>query len=277
MTKCTDLQASSNPGVGPARPYIHLGARGLYPSPLLSMDAATHQNTKWMPYWIALSQILGIAALAVTGTWLSHYRGGFAWSGNLQFNVHPLCMVLGMVFLCGDALLVYRVFRNETKKATKILHGVLHIFALIISLVGIIAVFQFHKTNSIPDMYSLHSWCGIATFTLYILQWILGFVLFFIPGVAYTYRTQFKPLHVFFGICLLICSIASCLIGLTEKMLFSIPFLVEFTIKVCIEGRFRKEGKIFHIYLTSHMYRQENNEQANTAEMKKKKENPEVL
>ncbi|KAM8946141.1 transmembrane ascorbate-dependent reductase CYB561 [Pelodytes ibericus] len=186
-------------------------------------DSFSHQNAGGMPYLIAISQIFGVAALAITGAWLSHYRGGFAWSGPLQFNVHPLCMVLGMVFLCGDALLVYRVFRHETKRATKILHGGLHVLALIISLVGIIAVFQFHNSMNTPSMYSLHSWFGIATFALYILQWILGFVMFFLPGVAFTYKAQFKPLHVFFGLCLLISAIATSLIGITEKLLFSIP------------------------------------------------------
>lgn len=34
------------------------------------------------------------------------------------------------------ALLVYRVFRNETKRTTKVLHGLLHVFAFIIALVG---------------------------------------------------------------------------------------------------------------------------------------------
>ncbi|OCT62268.1 transmembrane ascorbate-dependent reductase CYB561 isoform X1 [Xenopus laevis] len=181
-------------------------------------NALSSQNLGFMPYLVAGSQILGIAILAITGAWLAQYRGGFSWSGPLQFNVHPLCMVLGMVFLCGEALLVYRVFRHETKRSTKILHGVLHIMALVISLVGIIAVFQYHQANGYPDMYSLHSWCGIVTFTLYILQWIIGFSLFFIPGVAFTYRSQFKPLHEFFGRALFLSSIATSLLGLTEKM-----------------------------------------------------------
>lgn len=34
------------------------------------------------------------------------------------------------------ALLVYRVFRNESKPFTKLLHGLLHALALIIALVG---------------------------------------------------------------------------------------------------------------------------------------------
>ncbi|KAM4622479.1 transmembrane ascorbate-dependent reductase CYB561 [Discoglossus pictus] len=186
-------------------------------------DAFSQQNTGWMPYLVALSQVLGISTLAVTGAWLSHYRGGFSWDGPLQFNVHPLCMVLGMVFLCGDSLLVYRVFRHETKRATKILHAALHVLALIISLVGIIAVFQFHKKGGIADMYSLHSWFGITTFTLYLLQWTVGFIMFLAPGVGLTYRSQYKSLHVFFGLALLVCSIATALLGITEKLLFTFP------------------------------------------------------
>ncbi|XP_018410689.1 PREDICTED: cytochrome b561 [Nanorana parkeri] len=184
-------------------------------------QSLARQNTGVMPYLVAAAQILGVAVLAITGTWLLHYRGGFSWAGPEQFNLHPLCMVLGMVFLCGDALLVYRVFRHETKRATKILHGAFHVMALIISLVGIIAVFQFHKKSNIPDMYSLHSWLGITTYSFYILQWIMGFILFFVPGVAFAYKSRFKPLHVFFGMGLLVSTIATCLLGLTEKALFT--------------------------------------------------------
>lgn len=52
--------------------------------------------------YVAVSQLLGLTLLAATGAWLGRYRGGVAWQGQLQFNVHPLCMVLGMVFLQGD-------------------------------------------------------------------------------------------------------------------------------------------------------------------------------
>ncbi|XP_060111812.1 transmembrane ascorbate-dependent reductase CYB561 [Heteronotia binoei] len=171
----------------------------------------------------AASQALGLALVLLAGAWMGVYRGGIAWhSPELQFNAHPLCMLLGLVFLQGDALLVYRIFRNESKRSTKILHGLLHGLALVIAMVGLIAVFEYHKKKSFPNMYSLHSWCGIAAFSFYLLQWLLGLVFFFCPGVSFSVRSSYKPQHVFFGVFLLLLSIATALLGVLELVLFKI-------------------------------------------------------
>lgn len=56
-----------------------------------------------LPWYVGGSQVLGLACVVITGLWMGHYRGGYAWDGSAQeFNVHPLCMVLGLVFLYGD-------------------------------------------------------------------------------------------------------------------------------------------------------------------------------
>lgn len=36
---------------------------------------------------------------------MGQFRGGIAWQSLLEFNVHPLCMIIGMVFLQGDGKL----------------------------------------------------------------------------------------------------------------------------------------------------------------------------
>ncbi|XP_077390955.1 transmembrane ascorbate-dependent reductase CYB561 [Festucalex cinctus] len=176
------------------------------------------------------SQILGVTSVVLTGVWMGHYHGGFAWDGTEQeFNLHPLCMILGLVFLQGDAILVYRVFRNEAKKNVKVLHGVIHLLALIISIVGVAAVFDAHRAAKYPNMYSLHSWCGMATIVLFSLQWVMGLSFFLFPVASSWLRSTYLPVHAFCGLVLLVMSVGTSLLGITEKLLFSImPTYLQF-------------------------------------------------
>lgn len=68
--------------------------------------------------------------------------------------------------------MVYRVFRNDRKLYVKILHGSLLFFSIIFMAVGLKAVFDSHNLANPPvsNMYSLHSWLGLATIILFICQ-----------------------------------------------------------------------------------------------------------
>lgn len=189
------------------------------------MDESSPRHVR--PVFVGLvgaSQVVGVASVVVSGVWMGHYHGGFAWDGSAQqFNLHPLCMVLGLVLLQGDAILVYRVFRNESKRNVKMLHGVIHLLALIISIIGMVAVFDYHRASQVPDLYSLHSWCGLATMLLFCLQWVMGLAFFLFPVASSWLRAAYLPVHVFCGLLLLVMSVGSSLLGITEKLLFSIP------------------------------------------------------
>ena len=51
---------------------------------------------------VAAIPIVGIFATVLTGVWMGNY-GGFAWDGSAkEFNYHPLCMVISMVFLNSE-------------------------------------------------------------------------------------------------------------------------------------------------------------------------------
>ncbi|XP_078572100.1 transmembrane ascorbate-dependent reductase CYB561-like isoform X2 [Branchiostoma floridae x Branchiostoma japonicum] len=172
---------------------------------------------------LGVIEALGVAAIAMVCYWTAHYRGGFAWDGTGQeFNWHPVFMVVGMVFLYGNAILTYRVFRDQVKLGVKILHTVLQIAALIFSIVALVATFDFHNANGIANMYSLHSWIGLIVVILFALQWVLGMSTYLLPFASRWIRTLFMPYHRFFGLVIFAMSIATCLMGLTEKLLFTI-------------------------------------------------------
>ena len=93
---------------------------------------------------------------------------GFAGSGDLEFNWHPLLMTLSLVYLYGNGILVYRysredtvwygilvcrIARNERKSRLKVAHAVVMGAATLIACAGLKAVFDFHSHKNIPHTY----------------------------------------------------------------------------------------------------------------------------
>lgn len=52
----------------------------------------------------------------------------------------------------------------------KFVHAGLNLLAFILAVISMVAVFDFHNTAKIPNMYSLHSWLGLVAVILYCLQ-----------------------------------------------------------------------------------------------------------
>merc|ERR1711988_1835314 len=134
----------------------------------------------------------------LTGIWTGHYLGGFAWRSNpsLQFNWHPFLMNLGMIYLYGNGILMYRIFRNESKIKLKLAHAAIMITVFILTVIALIAVFDFHNLKSIPNMYSFHSYVGLLTVILFSFQWLAGFLIFLKPGLKNHLRAAYLDIHV---------------------------------------------------------------------------------
>lgn len=52
----------------------------------------------------------------------------------------------------------------------KLLHAALTLAAFIVVVLGLVAVFEFHNKQKIPNMYSLHSWLGLTAVLLFSCQ-----------------------------------------------------------------------------------------------------------
>ncbi|XP_051165143.1 transmembrane ascorbate-dependent reductase CYB561-like isoform X1 [Leptopilina boulardi] len=185
-------------------------------------EPAQSQKLEGFKYLVIVTQAFGILLVILMATWNFCYRDGFAWSSDpkLQFNWHPMLMTLGLVFLYANGMLIYRTQRNVRKRRLKLIHGGIMLFVLIMTIIGLVAVFSFHNKMNIPNLYSLHSWVGLSAVILFAGQWIAGCVSFLYPGIQITLRAAYMPIHVYFGTAGFIASVASCLLGLTEKILF---------------------------------------------------------
>jgi len=78
-------------------------------------------------------QILGIAAMVLTGIWMNHYLSGFAWDGiEREFDYHPLCMVISLVFLYseGRSFTCFSMFQYTASTAWKCMCAVTEIMAV---------------------------------------------------------------------------------------------------------------------------------------------------
>lgn len=175
------------------------------------------QNLNGFLPLIFICEICGLAIVIMTAIWMGVLQdGGFGWTKELVFRYHPMFMILGMIFIYGNAILVYRVFRNTKKIRAKWLHGILNLLALIFGSVGLKAVFDSHNLSGKPNMYSLHSWVGLGCVILFGCQWLLGFISFLFPKLPETMRAAIMPIHRSFGMIILGLAVAAALMGITE-------------------------------------------------------------
>lgn len=122
-------------------------------------------------------------------------------------------------------MLIYRVLRNTTKLYVKILHGLIQVAVLVFASIALKAAFDSHNkpAKPIPNMYSLHSWVGLAAVILFGMQWVCGFVSFLFPKLSDGLRRMYLPHHKFWGVVIFGMCCATALMGITEKAIFSLP------------------------------------------------------
>ncbi|KAL7229743.1 hypothetical protein ACSBR2_008283 [Camellia fascicularis] len=169
-----------------------------------------------------VAHVLAIAGAVMVLVWCIHFRGGLAWESSdksLIFNMHPVLMLIGLIIIGGEAIMSYKSLPLK-KEVKKLIHLVLHAIALILGIIGVYAAFKYHNESSIANLYSLHSWLGIGIISLYGIQWIYGFIVFFYPGGTDAIRRESVPWHALFGLFVYILAVGNAALGFLEKLTF---------------------------------------------------------
>ena len=148
------------------------------------------------------------------------------------FNWHPVLMTLAFGGLMTEALLAFRghpvvvVFAGpQTQRAwAKRLHGALHGLSAVCIALGLLAVFQSHnlkKPKPMPNLYSAHSFLGLAAVALFGLQALAGFLAYALQAASPEQRSALLPGHRALGYCAWVLGLMALATGVQEKQGFS--------------------------------------------------------
>ncbi|XP_068101629.1 plasma membrane ascorbate-dependent reductase CYBRD1 [Hyperolius riggenbachi] len=176
-------------------------------------------------FFLVSALLLGFALVIFVLVWVLHYSDGLAWDGgNPEFNWHPVLIITGFVFIEGIAIIVYRLpwTWRCSKLLMKFIHAGLHLTATVLVIVALVAVFDFHNAKKIPNMYSLHSWVGLTIVILFVFQFVASIVVYLLPITPVSVRAAVMPIHVYSGLLLFGGVIGTCLMGITEKLIFAL-------------------------------------------------------
>ncbi len=81
-----------------------------------------------------------------------------------------MLIVFWTFFIILTAILIFRIFRNTHKRTLKLIHATINATALVLVLLGLIAVIVNHNQGGMANFYSLHSWVGILAIGTYVIQ-----------------------------------------------------------------------------------------------------------
>uniref|UniRef100_A0A914XH59 Cytochrome b561 domain-containing protein n=1 Tax=Plectus sambesii TaxID=2011161 RepID=A0A914XH59_9BILA len=182
-------------------------------------DNEEARQLRYHSFFTVLSQIFGIILMILVGYWCATWDGGYSWNnydgGKVKY--HYTLMTTGLVFLQGEAILVYRMFRHERKSFLKALHGLMHLIVFVLYLTGLIAMIQFKHSRDYFNMYSAHSWVGLIVMVTFIVQYIGGFVNFGFPKTSPEVRAWYLPIHRACGLIIFAVSCAQALMGFAQE------------------------------------------------------------
>lgn len=184
-------------------------------------------------YALFLARVLAVIAFILTINWAisdntdDKYLGGLDWNKNV-FNWHPVLMIFSMLVCLVQGVVAYRKVKLS-HETNKILHGLWYIAGLIFASVGLKAVWKSHdhpyhadgaKQTHIANLYSLHSWIGLAVVLLFCQNLIFGGLHYFNPYLAIELKKRYMPSHKVLGFATFGLAVAAILSGIVEKNTF---------------------------------------------------------
>ena len=124
-----------------------------------------------------MAQLLLHGLLGVLLYWLVEFRWDgsglpFDWVGGdvrLEWNLHPLLMVVGAVYCTGQGMLMFTCSTCCLPCCSTIFHVIFPLLSLPCLVLGLLAAWDLDSLSS-SHLVTMHSWCGAVTVLLILSQ-----------------------------------------------------------------------------------------------------------
>lgn len=183
-------------------------------------EGVMQRSLKYFDFGATLAQLSGAAMLGLAAYVFGTSNGGLQWNisdpngtktGSINF--HGLFMSTAMVFLQGESLLIFRLYRHEMKLVAKSLQGVFHLFSICLVVGGLLSIIAHKNLYSLPHFTSHHSWIGLFLLVGYLLYLLIGAFNFWFPTTTAEFQHLLLPVHRAFGVALFLLGVGQMLTG----------------------------------------------------------------
>ncbi|XP_076935318.1 putative transmembrane ascorbate ferrireductase 4 isoform X1 [Bidens hawaiensis] len=173
---------------------------------------------------LLLARVSATLVAILVLTWALYFTTSFLphtlSQKDLIYSVlHPLLMVIGFILISGEAAILVHRWLPGSRKRKKWVHLWLQGVALASGVFGIWTKFQ-GTEGVVANFYSLHSWMGLLSVSLFGAQWLMGFLSFWHRGEVRMSRMRVLPWHVFLGLYTYGLAVITAETGLLEKLTF---------------------------------------------------------
>ncbi|KAI8605925.1 eukaryotic cytochrome b561-domain-containing protein [Dissophora ornata] len=192
-------------------------------------DADTLSENSGTPYFfgrLILPRLIVVVFLIVLFLWIYQAEGGIGFQEATLFGWHALLMSLFVVVFTQEALLAYSSpligFFTKNRTTIKYYHVVCHLLGLICAVGGLVAIVYYKKLSSQPvvfpyyNVYSPHSWAGIAFLSLWSLQVLAGLNVYIVGKQSADRKRSFSKFHRFLGKSVYVVGLATCAMGFQD-------------------------------------------------------------
>jgi cytochrome b-561 len=118
-----------------------------------------------------------------------------------DFGLHPCVMVVAFGFCAPIAMVSYKTYEHVlgvSHQSAKLIHASFQTAALVFGAIGVASMWKSHEGKR--HFQTAHSWIGIGGFGLFVLQWLMGMLVYLNPFCPGRIRAALMVPHIACGV-----------------------------------------------------------------------------